>query len=125
MPAKVIVFSITLVIFAAMVVYTVELFIPLSAKSNMNACCRKTLLKMEMEGGLSDTDKNEAKAKLEEMGFSNININPTSGTKQGEEISLQVTADYTYSKLTGLFKRSKIEQRMIYDRVSIARKVVN
>ncbi len=125
MPAKAIVFSVTLVIFTAMVVYTVELFIPLSAKSDMNTYCRKTLLKMEVEGGLSDTDENEAKAKLEEMGFSNIKIDAASNTKQGGEISLKVTADYTYSKLTGLFKRSKIEQRMIYDRVSIARKVVN
>lgn len=124
MPAKAIVFSITLVIFTAMVVYTVELFVPLSAKSNMNAYCRKTLLKMEVEGELSYTDENEVRAKLEGIGFSNISINTTSG-KQGEEISLQVTADYIYSKLTGLFRRSKIEQRMIYNRVSIARKVVN
>jgi len=81
-----------------------------------------------VEGGLSYADELEVETELKKMGFSNIVIDATSITesaKQGEEISLHVTADYAYSKLTGLFKRSKIEQRMVYNRVSIARKVVN
>jgi hypothetical protein len=123
--SRVIVLGFILVIFITILVYMVEFFIPLSAKADMNTYCRNTLFKMEVMGGLSKDDKDDLQNELESKGFSNIIINGTPFAKHGKEITLHVEAEYTYSKLTGLFIRRNISRQMVYKKMSIARKVVN
>lgn len=125
MPAKVIVTGIILVILIAFLVFSVEFFIPLSAKSDMNICCRNFMLKMEINGGVSNQMKLDLKANLDSRGFDNIKIEGTEAAKQGEELMLCVEADYIYAKLTGIFKRVNVSQHMIYKKTTTARKVVN
>jgi hypothetical protein len=123
--SRVIVLGFILVIFITILVYMVEFFIPLSAKADMNTCCRNALLRMEMLGGLSMDDKSDLQNELESKGFFNTVINGTPFAKHGEEITLHVEAEYTHSKLTGLFIRRNISRQMIYKKTSIARRVVN
>lgn len=125
MASRVIVLGLILVVFITVLVYMVEFFIPLSAKADMNTCCRNTLFKMEIMGGLSADDKADLQNELEGKGFSNVIINGTYFAKHGEEITLHVEAEYTYSKLGGLFIRRNTSQQMAYKKTSIARKVVN
>jgi len=125
MPAKAVVSGIVLVMIVVFLVFTVEFFIPLSVKSDMNMLCRSALLKMEIEGGLRNENRLDLLGKLSELGLSNIIIEGTEQAKQGERIRLRVEADFTYSKLTGIFSRTDVTQRMIYQKTAIARRVVN
>ena len=125
MPARVVLSGMILVVFAAFLVFTVEFFIPLSAKMDMNMYCRNLILKMEMEGGLSDQASQDLHERLMEKGFRNIYIDGTKSAKQGEQITLRVEAEYIYSKMTTLFTRTDAVRRMVYEKASISRKVIN
>mgnify|MGYP005841692065 CR=1 FL=1 len=125
MPSRVVVSGVILVVIVALLAFTVEFFLPLSAKTDMNMLCRRAMLRMEVEGGMSEEIENDLISGLMEKGFDGINIDGTDMAKQGEDIRLVVEADYIYSKLTGLFTRTDMRQRMVYGKTSVARKVVN
>jgi hypothetical protein len=125
MPAKAVVSGIVLIMIVVFLVFTVEFFIPLSVKSDMNMLCRSALLKMELEGGLQSENRLDLLEKLSGIGLSNIIIDGTEQAKQGERIRLRVEADFVYNKLTGIFSRADVTQQMIYQKTAIARKVVN
>lgn len=125
MPSKAIVFGISIVFLTALFVSMVEFFLPISAKFEMNAICRKTLLKMELEGGITIDMKNELETDLRERGFREIAVDGTEDAKYGEEISLWVEAFYVYSRIKNLFSREETGQRMVYSKKSIARRVLN
>ena len=80
---------------------------------------------MELECGLPYQAEQELKSDMEQRGFINIVIDGTSSAKQGEKIRLSVEADYRYSRLEGIFIRRDCLQHMVYNKASIARKVVN
>lgn len=125
MSGKAVVSGVIFVIMIAVLVSMVEFFLPLSAKADMNAFCRNTLLKVELEGCLPAPEKDNLHSRLTDKGFTNIVINNIGSVKRGEELNLRVEADYTYSKLTGIFTRTQVVQRMVYDKTTIARKVLN
>lgn len=125
MPAKAVTFGIALVMTVAIVASLVELFVPLAAKANMNACCRNTLVRMEVDGGLTGENIDDLEDRLRRKGFSNIEVSGTARAARGETLALSVKADYVYSRLTGLYKRKGVTQTMAYERVSASRKVLN
>lgn len=125
MTVKVVVSGIIIVMLIAVIVFAIEFFIPLSAKSDMNIYCRNVLIKMEVDGGLSSKEKDKLLRQLSDSGFSNIHIDGTVQAKQGEEMCLYVEADYIYNKMTVFLIRSNITQRMVYDKTVVARRVVN
>lgn len=125
MPAKAIVFGIALVMTVGLVTSLVELIVPITAKINLNACCRNALLRMEAEGGLTQENREDLIDSLRENGFANIIVTGTIRASKGEKVFLSVRADYEYSRMTGFFYREKTVQPMSYERISVARKVVN
>ena len=125
MPSRVIVTGLILIIIVAMLVFTVEFFLPLSIKGDMNILCRRTLLKMETAGGLAENDRQELVAELQSKGFSDISASGTQSAKQGEILNLRVEVQYDYNRLTMLFSREVHSLLMIYDKSSLSRKVVN
>ncbi|NSW90491.1 MAG: hypothetical protein HPY74_07410 [Firmicutes bacterium] len=125
MPSKAIVFGIALVLFIALFVSIIEFFLPLSAKNEMNTICRKTLLKMELEGGMTVAMRDELISALYGKGFRTVVIEGTENAKYGQEISLYVEAYYVYSRLRGILSREDTVQRMVYNKTTIARKVLN
>ena len=125
MPARAIVTGIILVIIMAMLVFTVEFFLPLSAKSDMNIICRRALLKMESSGGLAANDRLELIEELGNKGFIDIDVAGTQNVKQGETLNLYVKAGYRHNKLTSLLTRENHVVLMIYNKSSLSRKVVN
>ncbi|NLC68277.1 MAG: hypothetical protein GX754_05725 [Clostridiaceae bacterium] len=125
MPSRAVVFGICIVILTALLVSMVEFFLPVSAKFEMNALCRKTLLKMELEGGITTGMRDELEEALLARGFRNIVIDGTVNAKYGDEISLWVESYYVYDKINNLFSRGETGQRMVYSKKSIARKVIN
>lgn len=125
MSVRIIVTGVVLVVIAGMLVFTIEFFLPLSVKSDMNIMCRNTLLKMEMEGGLSEEDELELKNSLLAKGFNNVSVEGTENCKQGGILNLNVEVEYSGSKLTTLLNRKDVKQRMVYNKSSLSRKVVN
>lgn len=125
MSSRVVVTGVLLVILASVLVFTVEFFLPLSMKSDMNILCRNTLLQMEALGGLSEAERQGLQSELQTRGFENITVSGTFSARQGEPLFLHVEADYTYSKLSSLFIRADTVQRMVYNKTSMCRKVVN
>lgn len=125
MPSRVLVTGIVLIIIVTILVFTIEFFLPLSLKGDMNILCRSTLLKMETAGGLSENDMLELQASLQNIGFTNISVAGTQNAKQGELLNLHVEAEYTGSRLTSLLSRKNMTQLMVYDKSSLSRKVVN
>jgi hypothetical protein len=125
MPAKALVFGIALVILCTVLVLMIEMFLPLSAKIEFDSICRRAILQMEVEGGLTASLKSELLSELSSKGFSNVVIQGTSNAKYGEELSLVVTGEYKYSMLTDLFAKKDFAGNMRYDKITISRKVVN
>lgn len=125
MPVKAIVTGIILIIMVTMLVYMVEFFLPLSMKADLDMLCRSTLLRMENAGGLSAAERKELRSELEAKGLSDVVVTATANSKQGGMLTLHVEGDYTYNRLTALFKREDVKLRMVYNKASMSRKVVN
>jgi hypothetical protein len=125
MPVRAIVTGITIIIILVLTVFCVEFFVPLSAKIEMNICCRNALLSMEAQGELTGEKRQSLNDRLASAGFEGNAIEASSEVMYGEEINLHVEASYTYKKFTGLFSREDVTQCMIYDRTAISRRVVN
>ncbi|MGI6668004.1 MAG: hypothetical protein ACOX4M_00645 [Acetivibrionales bacterium] len=125
MAVRPVVTGITLIFTVFLLVFLVEHFIPFSVKADMDMVCRRVLLRMENAGGLSDTDRQELREELEQKGFTGVAITASSGAKQGGLLTLRVEGDYTFSKITSLFKRNDVKYRFVYDKTSMSRKVVN
>jgi len=125
MPAKAVVLVIALVFLTGMAVAIIEYFVPLSAKLDMNLYCREAMLRMEIDGGLTSDCSDRLEAQMTGRGFHNIQIEATSWVKQGEELVLHVEGDYSCSSLAGFFSRVRTTVKMIWERTSCARKVVN
>lgn len=125
MPVKAIVTGIILIIMVSILVYLVEFFLPLSMKAELDMICRSTLLKMENAGGLSAAEKQSLRYELENRGLTSIVISGTAYAKQGNMLTLRVEGEYTFNKLVSLFKRKDVKLRMVYNKASMSRKVIN
>ena len=125
MPSKVLVSGILMIVTVCILVFVVEFFLPLSVKADMNMLCRNTLLKMEVEGGLGESERLGLQNELQKEGFAGISVVGTTYAKQGGKLILHVEADYKFNRLAALFSRADSVQHMGYDKVSMSRRVVN
>ncbi|NLH96725.1 MAG: hypothetical protein GX477_05220 [Clostridiaceae bacterium] len=125
MPVKPLVTGIMLVLTVILLVYMVEFFIPLSVKADIDMICRNALLNMENAGGLSSEKRRELKEELESRGLTGVVITATENARQGERLTLRVEGDYTWNRLTSLFGRDDVTLRIVYDKTTMSRKVVN
>ena len=125
MPVKAIATGVILIIMVGILVYMVEFFLPLSMKADLDMICRSALLEMENAGGLSATEKHKLRLELADKGLKDIVISATANARQGSMLTLHVEGDYTYNRLTSLFKREDVKLRMVYKKASMSRKVVN
>ena len=117
--------TVTLIIILTILVSMFELLIPLSARQEFGLECRNALITVETTGGFSTADRTRLTTNLTSLGFINISITAATAAKLGNEISLRVEADYQYSRMTGVFTRSAITQRMVYNKTSRSREVIN
>ena len=138
MPAKAIVAGITLVIMVMLLVCMTEYFLPLSKKAyakmiaavdakkaELDMLCRNALLRMENNGGFSSADSMALRLKLEEKGLTDVAVTATPNAGQGGMLTLFVEGDYSYNRITALFRRKDVKVHMVYHKSSMSRKVVN
>jgi hypothetical protein len=123
---NIIIFSITTVIIISLIVGIIWMFVPMTKKNTMDLECRKTLLKMENDNGLTREEENSLKNRLEKLGFKEVTIvvTPTEIKKKGDELKLTVEAKYDYRSLKSMFTTQKITSTMVYDRTITSRQVV-
>lgn len=117
--------TVTSIMILVILVSMFELFVPLSAREEFGLECRNALITMETTGGFTTTDRTDLTATLTDLGFTNISIAATSTAKLGDQIGLRVEADYQYSRMTGVFNRSTVTQKMVYNKTSRSREVIN
>ena len=103
----------------------IGLFVPLNAKFEMNAICRSALMAIETKGRLDAQDRDNLVSALSAKGFSNIIVSATSATRQGDIVSLNVQATYSYKQMTDIFTRGSSSQVMVYSKTSVCRRVTN
>ena len=125
MVPKGLIIGISIVFMLSIVVFMVELFVPLSVKSELDVIGRRALLQMENNNGLTEFDIQSYTNEIRALGFDSVRITSTGNAKQGEELDLIIEASYKYSRLVSLFSRADINQIMRYSRTAIARKVIN
>lgn len=125
MPSKALVFGFAIMLLVAILVYMVEVFLPVSVKIDFNTICRAALLKMEIAGGMTDAIEDELMSYLYDVGFEIVVVEGTENAKFGHEINLWVEGEYTCSKLQNIFSREEITQRLVYNKTTISRKVLN
>jgi len=113
------------ILLAALTISFLEYFVPLSANFQFRAECRKTLLAMEEKNQLTAAMRTELQNTLASKKLTVVSISNPHTAKRGENLNLKVVADYKYSKLTGIFKREEVTQRMEYNKYTVARKVLN
>lgn len=122
---SIIISGIVFVLIIVILVMCIQFLLPVSIKLGMSTDCRNYLLLMENNSGLSNEDVNNLESKLAARGLINITVTAPGTAKQGDQMTLDVEADYTYRRLTSLFVSSKITQHMSYVKTTMARKVVN
>ncbi len=125
MPVKAVVFALVIIMLLSITVLLVELFVPLSAKLDMNMYCRETIIKMEIDGGITADNTAGLRERLEGRGFVNIQISGTEGAMQGDNLILHVEAEYCHNSLTGIFTRNLTHYRMVCEKYASVRKVIN
>lgn len=126
MPAKVMLWGVLIIMMLSIFVVVVDKCMLLSLKFDFNAYCRAALLKMENENGLSPQERNNLQTKLANKGFTNITITAPMTVMQGQDLNIRVEAEYSYRRLTSIYSdRINTSQRMIYDKTSMARRVIN
>lgn len=127
MAVKAIVTGVLLILAVILMVNFTEYFLPLSVKADLDMVCRSALLRMENAGRMSKDEMNALEAELEKIGLTNINFseNSLSYVKQGGKLTLRVEGDYTYNRITSLFKREDVTVHMVYDKTTMSRRLVN
>lgn len=73
----------------------------ITVKNNIDATCRKYMLRMETEGYLSSANRTEMETELENLGMLNIDLNGTTliEVPYGAKVTLQVKG---IARLTGI-----------------------
>lgn len=127
MAVKAIVTGILLILMVILMVNFTEYFLPLSVKADLDMLCRSALLRMENAGRMSNDEMDALSLELKKIGLTNINIseNSLSYVKQGGKLTLRVEGDYTYNRITSLFKREDVTVHMVYDKTTMSRRLVN
>lgn len=125
MIGRVPVIAVAILVMTMLTLFFVEFFIPLAANFQFRTECRKTMLMMEEKNQLNDAMRIELQNILVSKNFTVISISPSHTARRGSNLNLNVVADYKYSKLTGIFKREDVIQRMEYNKYTVARKVLN
>ncbi len=123
---NIIIFSIATVVIISLIFGIIWMFVPMAKKNAMYVECRKTLLKMENDNGLTREEENSLKNRLEKLGFKEVTIvvTPTEIKKKGDELKLTVEAKYDYRSLKSMFTTQKTTSTMVYDRTITSRQVV-
>lgn len=125
MGERVVVSAVILVMTMVLVIFMVEMFLPLSANLEFRDICRNYLMKMEFNGGLKSDDVSELNNMLADKEFTDITIIAPVKAKFGDAMELFISVKYTINSISSIFSRGNREYMMEYRRATVARKAIN
>lgn len=114
-----------LIVLAAILMASVQFFVPLSAKSDFDSLCRAAMIKVESEGKLTEETRAILYCRLQERGFKDVEISGPESSQYGDFISLDVKASYQYHSLTKIFLAEVKNIDLAFNKSSISRRIVN
>lgn len=124
--STVLVLTIAIVILLSLVVFTLEMYLPLQVKTQMLGLCRPYIFSIEAYGELSESDCNDLKIALEDIGLKDISIVISDDQKKfGDLFRLKIEGSYTRNRLVSLFSRDEEMMVMVYERKLVYRRINN
>ncbi|HBN85564.1 MAG TPA: hypothetical protein DDZ89_17170 [Clostridiales bacterium] len=124
MSARVVVTGVLLVFVLLIVVFMVEMLIPLSVYADFNESCRIALIRMEAIGGMTTEIEEDLSNRLRALNLTDIIITGTQHAKYGEVVRLQVTVAMKNHEMVSLFQRVLQYRYVTYDKTSISRRII-
>jgi hypothetical protein len=107
-------------------VFSMELLIPIQLKFEMNGLCRGYIYKIESNGELTDNEVSEFKSSLKELGLMTPIIDiDREGNKYGDKVDVHIECMYVQNKLISIFTRAEEELVFKYDRSFFIRTITN
>lgn len=109
------------------VVMIVDYFVLLHMNVEFKFYCQRIFWKCEQEVGISSTERQEVIEELSRKGFNGIVVTaPDKGSvSKGEKIEFSIAASHEVSRWEGLFVKVTEQQKFLYERETISRRIVN
>lgn len=118
--------SIVIILLLMILVFSMELLIPIQLKFEMNGLCRGYIYKIESNGELTDSEVSEFKSSLKELGLITPIIDiDREGNKYGDKVDVHIECLYVENKLISIFTRAEEELVLKYDRSFFIRTITN
>lgn len=118
--------SIVIILLLMILVFSMELLIPIQLKFEMNGLCRGYIYKIESNGELTDNEVSEFKSSLKELGLMTPIIDiDREGNKYGDKVDVHIECMYVQNKLISIFTRAEEELVFKYDRSFFIRTITN
>lgn len=121
--AIVTVFSIILII--ALCVNMVGMILTIVQKINFDNTCKNALFQIDIDGGLTEQNRQDLTFRLTQSGFDNIVIEGPDAVQYGEWIYFMVKARIKNQNWNGIFQIGTEYTEITYERQIISRKIHN
>lgn len=119
-------FAVILVIMICVIVFMLELMIPLQVKFDMNGLCRTYYFQVEAQGSLTSEEQTSLTDALEAIGLEDISIVIADSDRRfGSMVTFEVQGQYRRQRMIRLFEREAVDYSMIYERTCYVRKITN
>ncbi len=122
---SVLIFAFIIVFMVLFISYSIELFIPIHLKFEVNGICRSYLYEIEATGILKEESKMELINKLQNLGLKDIRIMIDGDGIYGHYTDVVISSTYQFNRVVGLFKREDEEMYLKYERTLFNRKIIN
>lgn len=120
------VFAILLIALIVVIVFSIDLIVPIVLKLEFDDICRHYLLLAESQNGLTTSDMILLDNKLIELGLEAINISSpnVNETMRGDVYEIDVHAVFRSESFISLFKRESQARTFLFKRRYIGRKII-
>ncbi len=122
---SIIILAFIIVFIVIFTTYSLELFIPIHLKFEVNGICRSYIYEIEANGFLKEESKEDLITKLESLGLTDITIDISGDKGYGNYTNVLINSKYPFNKIVGIFQREDREIQFRYARKLFNRKIVN
>lgn len=124
--SSVLVMSLVVILMLMILVFSMELLIPIQLKFEMNGICRSYIYKIESNGELSNDERNDFAEAIEKIGLKDLEIDITKeGSRYGDQVKVSISTVYSHNRLIDMFKRKDGNMVLKYERIYYIRKIEN
>jgi hypothetical protein len=123
---KAIVTVFCLILMMVMCIQLVGMMSTVVSKINFDHACKNTLFQIDLDGGLTEENRQNLILRLTGSGYTNITVQGPSAVQYGEWISFRVTASSPIRSWNGfLSDENRRDMEFVYDQRILSRKIHN